>query len=448
MKRFASLRFLQRSLAILLVLGFIGGHAGITWAATQSDKPVGLPDSEINALTGWANWVATGGGGACDTATVTTATGLPQDVVDAINKLKPIYEKAAEATGVPWQLLAAVHYREANNNPNEDLQAGNPIGGGGGQQAGYPYGRPTSLEQSAEFAGKQLTSMSKTEGVVKKAINVSDPDPEAVKDTLFSYNGRADVYAQQAADLGFSAQTQPYEGSPYVMNQYDDKHHNMKIITTDNGPLDGVDTRFGAFTVYSLLGGNSSSLSDCTAGAVAGNAVATAMNYAWPTFKGYGYVTMKQSYKEANAAAIAAGEYVGGDSGYPGIDCGAFVTRVMINSGADPNYNYGAIIAKGAGGTPNQQAYMDAHPELYQRLGPQTGTENLKPGDIAINSEHTFMYVGPESDHPDFHGPSASASLGTPADVGRAPMADGFDYGDGAGPFIWYRLISSGDQGN
>ena len=193
--------------------------------------------------------------GANDGGETAAASGkIPSDVLAAINKLKPDYIAAANKTKVPWQALAAIHYREAGNSPSKDLQAGNPIGGGGSQFASYPHGAPKSIEQSAEYAAEELISKA-SGGVVKKPVNVPSPEADAMKDALFGYNGRANVYAAQAASLGFSADKQPYEGSPYVMNSYDDKHKNMKMITRDFGGLDGTDTRLGAFTLYALLGG-------------------------------------------------------------------------------------------------------------------------------------------------------------------------------------------------
>jgi len=187
---------------------------------------------------------------------------IPKDIMANINKLKPDYVRAATKMKVPWQVLAAIHYREAGNSPSQDLQAGNPIGGGGSNFASYPHGAPKSVEQSAEYAAEELISKASS-GVVKKPVNVPNPDAAAIKDALFGYNGRASVYAAQAASLGFSAEKQPYEGSPYVMNNFDDKHKNMKMITRDFGGLDGVDQRPGAYTIYAWLGGGTGSGGDC-----------------------------------------------------------------------------------------------------------------------------------------------------------------------------------------
>lgn len=363
----------------------------------------------------------------CTQTDIGTAKSLPAEILSSINKLKPEYIKASQATGVPWQLLAAVHYRENNNNPNGDLQAGNPIGGPYTRYSSAygTYGYPKSMAESAEIAAKMLTAIS-SGGVVKKPVNTANPDPEAIKDTLYSYNGRAEVYAQQAAELGFDPNTQPYEGSPYVMNNFDAKHQRMKIITRDFGGLDGIDTRLGAFTVYSRLGGLSGDI--CSEnGAVLGDIVQTAIKYAWPDHHEPNYFEMKPEYKTAINRAITRGEYVGGGSN-PGIDCGGFITRVMRDSGADPDYN------KYQGPTTSQQRYMDEHPEKYTKLTNVKGTGDLLPGDIAINSTHTYMYVGAQ---PGFNGNSASASYSTTGSSWRTPMADNaYGFSD----FSWYRL--------
>jgi N-acetylmuramoyl-L-alanine amidase len=166
--------------------------------------------------------------------------------------------------------------------------------------------------------------------------------------------------------------------------------------------------------------------------AVLGNAVQTAINYAWPDYHQAPYLAFKPSYRAAIDKAIANHEYVGGGAN-PGVDCGGFVTRVMRDSGADPNYN------DANSNTDAQKAYMDRHPEKYQNLGTQAGTTNLQPGDIAINDEHTYIYVG---NQPGFNGNSASSSFSTTGRSWRTPMASpayGFS-GDSTNPFTWYRL--------
>ncbi len=374
----------------------------------------------------------------CSASVTSASSGLPHDIASNIDALQSTYEKVSKQTNVPWQLLAAIHFRESNNNPNADVQAGNPFGGPYKMESTdyATYGYPTNLEESLVIAAKHLIGASKI-GVVKKPINVANPDSEAVKDTLFSYNGRASPYAAQAEKLGFNSETQPYEGSPYVMNNYDAKHKNMLMISQDHGSPDTVDTRLGAFTVYSRLGGATGAASTCSSsssGAVQGDIVKTAINYAWPDYHEPNFLTLKPAYKKAIDAAVSNNEYVGGLS-HPGVDCGGFITRVMRDSGADPNYNWGPD--GNEGNTTQQLAYLLAHPEKYQNLGAQTNTSNLQPGDIAINTGHTYMYVGTQSG---FHGNAASASVSFSGTSWRAPMASTTYFSDSHGSFTWFRL--------
>jgi len=153
-------------------------------------------------------------------------------------------------------------------------------------------------------------------------------------------------------------------------------------------------------------------------------AVDLAMKYAWPD--GSHGLTPRDTY--AQAVQAHPKEYRGGCNG---ADCGAFVTRVMRDSGADKNYNQSEC------NTVCQKKYMDDHPEKYENLGTKTSTKDLQPGDIAITRDtHTYMYVGPQKDHPDFKGDAASASQ-----CERMPNASNTYFTDVNGvPFTWYRL--------
>lgn len=351
---------------------------------------------------------------------------IPADIQAGIDANKDIYLKAQQVTGVPWQMLAAIHYREASFSTSRDIQAGNPFGGPYSRTStSYAqYGYPKDIQESVIIAAKVLIDMAKG-GVVKKPINVANPPAEAVKDTFFSYNGRAQAYANQAATLGFDPVKQPYEGSPYVMNNYDDKHKDMKIITRDGGPVDSVDSRYGAFTIYAFLGGGigSGACGDSSDVQASGDLFKTIVLYAWPTYHAAPYRTMKPEYKAAVDAARKNGEYIGGIS-YPGVDCGGFVTRVMRNSKVDPKYN------SSEGATGAQLAYLKSHPELYKKINGVRGTGDLQPGDIAIRDGHTYFFVG---GIPGFKGNSASASLDE-----RSPMASSaYDFGG----FEWYRHV-------
>jgi N-acetylmuramoyl-L-alanine amidase len=175
-------------------------------------------------------------------------------------------------------------------------------------------------------------------------------------------------------------------------------------------------------TVVKPSGGGSGSDSGsggCVGGgAVAGDLQATVKNYAWPN---YSHVRTDPvpAFKEAIDTAESQGQYVGEKY----TDCGGFVTRAMIDSGFEPNYNYSGKISKGALNTPVQMDWLQAN---WQKINP-SDTSDLQPGDVAISSSHTFMYVG----HIDgFNGAFASASQGT-----RVPMASS----DSLSGYNWYR---------
>ena len=204
--------------------------------------------------------------------------------LSAIKQNQPVYEQAAKQVGIPWQMLAVVHLRE------HGLQVDNPGNGQGIYQFfdrhGGPY--PTGPVSQAEFLRQTILAAQFLQG---KAVAVNgaghkslavNSDAETVKDTFFSYNGRASAYAQQAAKLGFNATTQPYEGSPYVMNKADEKRDPAKNptgwgqIKTDGGGLSyPANKDYGAFVEYGAIAGVLSGAS-CTVGAVSCNSTSGA----------------------------------------------------------------------------------------------------------------------------------------------------------------------------
>lgn len=155
---------------------------------------------------------------------------------------------------------------------------------------------------------------------------------------------------------------------------------------------------------------------------------ATVKMYAWPDFHASGYVTLKPEYKEAVDKAVVNGGYVGGIN-YKGVDCGGFVTRVMIDSGFEPNYN------SAKGNTETQKKWLDANWEKIG-TGSTIDTATLQPGDVAIQVGHTFMFAGTNIDGFGKNTSSwkgvASASLDS-----RAPMAGLENMTDSS--LTWYR---------
>lgn len=170
---------------------------------------------------------------------------------------------------------------------------------------------------------------------------------------------------------------------------------------------------------------------DCASGG--GGVVQTALNYAWPQNAkqlGKGYVQRKKVYEAAITKATAAGKYVGACGG---VDCGGFVTRVMQDSGVDPDYG-------GGGNTAVQLNYVLSHSDKYEEIKP-TSTADMKPGDIAIRpNDHTYMFIGAGLTGTDDNGNPVKfdSSIASASQCSRAPMAGWEKPADPK--YRWFRL--------
>ena len=232
-----------------------------------------------------------------------------------------------------------------------------------------------------------------------------------------SFDGRAPIEPGTIPLVELFSKSTPWVYNEMKMDFDKDKYA--------QGIVDGVEKS---------LGGSSDKIS-ATGGATDncqsvgnGDVLPTIFNYAYSD--GRKTLTMKDTYKSAVSKAKAKGEYIGGIQ-YPGVDCGGFVTRAMRDSGTDKDYN------KYQGPTSQQKKYMDDNPDKYQKIGSVTDTGKLQPGDIAITENHTYFYVGPEKEHPNFKGNAASASMDD-----YAPTANNTYFVDSHGvSFTWYRKI-------
>ena len=196
---------------------------------------------------------------------------LSEAQLEAIRQNQSIYEQAATQVDIPWQMIAVIHLRETG------LKRYNPGNGQGVYQfvnmQGGPY--PAGDIDEAEFLRQTILA---AEFIKAKAGSnlpqnqnlTAQASTDAIKDTFFGYNGRAEVYAQQAASLGFDPNTQPFEGSPYVMNRADAQRDpavnptGWGQIKTDGGGIQyPANNDYGAFVVYASMAGISTV---CSAG--------------------------------------------------------------------------------------------------------------------------------------------------------------------------------------
>ena len=250
---------------------------------------------------------------------------IPKWVNDRIADNKSVYVQVANETGVPWEALAAVHYREFNlavSNPNNG-QGIYQLYSSGTRFTPGPVDRNGFIDQTrlaANFIqGKAV--LARTGVVSPRRLTANESDLNLIKNTLFSYNGRAESYGKQAALYGYSTTNQPFEGSPYVMNKFDCNRSRMGLITTDgSNELTAKDTRMGAFTMYARLKGDAY-WNSLQIGNIAGcdEATNTRLSCVWQLYNsGTNKYTYTTSYDERNM--LIAGGYQYQDTAFLGIN--------------------------------------------------------------------------------------------------------------------------------
>jgi N-acetylmuramoyl-L-alanine amidase len=167
--------------------------------------------------------------------------------------------------------------------------------------------------------------------------------------------------------------------------------------------------------------------------AVNGNLQQTILKYAHPDYIPAPQFDMMPDYKKAVDAAVKQGRYVGGGA-HPGIDCGGFVTTLLVDSGFEPKYNHSGLTSQGAGPVTAQH---DWAVQNWTKVGDGSSIDvaKLQPGDVAYTSDlgHTFVYAGTI---PGFHSKIASASFSTTGQSWRTPMAG---KESPLGALTWYR---------
>jgi len=259
---------------------------------------------------------------------------LAADMLKKVAANQAVYEQAAQQVKIPWQLLAAVHYRETG------FSLSTADAGPDGQyqivSKNYTY---SATLTTAQFLQETLDAANFLK-TIEPSLSVS-PDDATIKEALGKYNGLPDLYAQQAKALGFSAANQAAEGSPYVMNLADAKRDNGSGQATSWLQSLGVGIarpastdQFGGFLVYAALNGAMSG-GGCASGnciqdptsnptadlsGVRQQVVCTANQelQKWTSGQlsaGSGYLTYSQNRKEDWCADFASWVYA--QAGYP-----------------------------------------------------------------------------------------------------------------------------------
>lgn len=191
--------------------------------------------------------------------------------LEIIKAHKLVLLDAQKIGGVPWQMLAALWYRERSltigNNPFQFDPPPTHAKIVGLLQSYTDY-KPTSysiddfhfaailaacyLRSTCRYALWKIESFQnpfpenlsqeELEGYVSASTQVitTDSSDKAIADAFYGYNGRA--YGSNPLN------------SPYVANELDELHHNMHFRGESNGQwIDIIDERPGAFVVYKQL---------------------------------------------------------------------------------------------------------------------------------------------------------------------------------------------------
>lgn len=157
------------------------------------------------------------------------------------------YQHGADSAGIPWQVLAALHFREASMNPTKSIANGQSLGDGvsiDGQKIG------NTLEEDAVIAANSIVSHGSVYGVnIAEDLNI-----DSLANSFLAYN-RGSMYKSAG---------EPYTKSPYVMNMIDEDHMEMQWIHADSwlgskqyNTLEGnTERRPGALAVFIYLGGS------------------------------------------------------------------------------------------------------------------------------------------------------------------------------------------------
>jgi N-acetylmuramoyl-L-alanine amidase len=245
---------------------------------------------------------------------------------------------------------------------------------------------------------------------------------------------------QDVPSPGTISMVQLFADVPWVYNEIGSGPNNQGLTASQrtayatglyNGIKKALDSSGGTSTP-AATGSTGSSGSGCKSEASTGTLSDTVKAYAWPDYHPAPYIERMPAWAEV--ADDPKTHYVGGTvNGVKGIDCGGFVTTTIRDSGIDAGYNPG----KGGTGTSRSDAENASQwgylAKNWKEIHVES-TADLQPGDVAINSHHTFLYVGKIDG---FNGVFASASYDPDLTLARAPMAG---QGDPlSNEFVWYR---------
>ena len=355
----------------------------------------------------------------------TVATLDAAKVKEKAEQNKERYEYAEKETGIPWQILAALHFREAGMNPNKTIFNGEDL-----TEHVNADGHMISADplEDAKQAAESYISLAK-----------EFSDVETLKADTSTLEDFGKAFATYKGGEIYQCNNKTYLDTTYVMNGYSEQYMNMKwqdydVIRYDNPKYSyctykeytpswvGKSDNIGALAVFVYLGGcdRVSGLGNDALGngAGGGEAIArAAIELAWPDSSHLGDYTATDAYnklaRELGGGFITRSACTKTKEGV-GIcySCANFVSAAIYKSGVDAAFN---ADNKRADGSVDPHLICESQGCLSYYLKnssnwkevtsySHSGYEGLKPGDILINDleswnaggpyTHTFIYLG------------------------------------------------------
>ena len=324
---------------------------------------------------------------------------MTRDSLDSRATYRDRVQKAEDAGAA---MGISIHTSPGNNEVYPQFVGGWRSPGGENDPKAVKFTNKETADKSSEYSKSMASGRSEVEG-----------QTVVVKNNNFS--GRAGLWNGNLPIISLIS-----DSVPWVYNEYSgsglSEDQKQKYA---EGIANGVEKA-------NPQGGKASTSNSCGTGdtGAAGGFDGTLKEYAWPKpipngdvkpTPGYQTKVIDRKKEDPNFG------YIGGLS-HPGIDCGGFVTRLIVDSGFDTGYN-----SDGKGGPTGPQ--FDWTEKNWEKIGVgPIDPAKLTKGDVANNGgTHTFIYVG-EVDG--FESDIASASLDSraPAAGGDSPSEPGFTW--------------------
>lgn len=243
-----ALALIATAIGFLILFVLYGGAMGIVQLFARNF---------LGADTGFGGSGCGGSTGAVTCPSGTLAN-LPKSSsnIARINKNMDFYKEIADKMNVPWEVVAAIQYRESTNSTDRTRSWSN------GEKPLCNKIDNTYVNFKKKYGHECQSAVDDAIGAidhlqekVSNRLRKDVWDEDLIKRALFGFNGAAERYKDQAVALGFP-RNPGYDGSPYVMANFDERRaakKYKKCCVNKCKIYDYCEGQDGAFTVASLL---------------------------------------------------------------------------------------------------------------------------------------------------------------------------------------------------